>query len=173
MNEIITNILSRRSVRDFSQKPILKTDLEILIKAGMYAPSGMNKQTWKFTGILNSACIKELAQAVGKVIGNEGYNFYSPTALIIVSNDKNSRWGKEDNSCALQNIFLAAHSKGIGSVWINQLNEGNCDKAEIRKVLDKLGVPKDHSVYGVAALGYSSSEPRGIVDKTGDYTIIE
>ncbi len=173
MNEVISNILSRRSVRDFTDKPVSKEDIQEIIKAGMYAPSGMNRQTWHFIGIINSAKIKELAAITGKVLGNEQYNFYSPTALIIISNESDSRWGDEDNSCALQNIFLAAHSMGIGSVWINQLNAGNCDDPQLRAALAELGVPDNHSVYGIAALGYSASAPKGIVEKKGTYKIID
>ncbi len=173
MNEIIHNILSRRSVRKFTDQPITKDVMEELIKTGMYAPSGMNQQTWKFWGVLNKEKIKELATVMEKSLGREGYNLYEPAGLLIISNERESRWGKEDNACALQNIFLAAHSMGVGSVWINQLNEGACDIPEIRGVLDSLGVPKEHVVYGMAALGYPMKEPRGIIEKTGEYTIVE
>ncbi len=173
MNEVINNILTRRSIREFTDKPVSKEDIELLIKAGMYAPSGMNKQTWNFIGIINKAKIKELAAVVGKVTGRDNYNFYNPTALIIVSNENDSKWGVEDNSCALQNIFLAAHSMDIGSVWINQLSAGNCDAPELREMLESLGVPNNHAVYGIAALGYSANQPKGIVEKTGKFSIIE
>ncbi len=173
MNDIINNILSRRSVKSFSDKAVSKEDIEVLIKTGLYAPSGMNMQTWNFIGVLNSDKIAELANAVGKALNRENYNFYKSTALIIISNEKDSIWGREDNACAMQNIMLAAHSMGIGSVWINQLNEGNCNISEIRKILDSIGVPESHSVYGIAALGYSDKEPRGIIDKKGQFSIIE
>ncbi len=173
MNEIINNILSRRSTRSFLDKPVSKKDIELLIKAGLYAPSGMNRQTWNFFGIINSEKIKELASLVGKVIGNEKYNFYNPTALIIISNEKDNHLGVEDNACAIQNIMLAAHSLDIGSVWINQMNYGNSDNPELRKALENIGVPENHSVYGIVALGYSANEPKGIVEKSGQYTIIE
>ncbi len=173
MNEVINNILSRRSIRDFSDKPVSKEDIELLIKTGLYAPSGMNKQSWKFIGVINQDKIKELADAIGKALGRENYNFYNPAALIIISNERESVWGREDNACALQNIALAGHSMGIGSVWINQLNNGNCDNAEVRALLTSLGVPEDHVVYGVAALGYSTSKAKGIVEKTGEFVIVE
>ena len=173
MNEVINNILTRRSVRSFTDKKVSKEDIELLIKAGLSAPSGMNLQTWKFTGVLNSNKIKELADVVGKAWNREGYNFYDPTALIIISNEKDSRFGREDDAAALQNIFLAAHSIGIGSVWINQLNNENSDKEEIRKVLNTLDIPENHTIYGIAALGYQADEPKGMVNKIGTYTIIE
>ena len=78
---------------------------------------------------------------------------YQPEVLIIPSNDVESPFGKEDNACALENIFIAAWSFGIGSVWINQL-QNICDTPAIRDILNDFGVPANHVVYGMAALGY-------------------
>jgi nitroreductase len=77
----------------------------------------------------------------------------------------------EDNACALENIFLAAHSLGIGSVWINQLRHC-CDEAEVRAILEEWGIPEDHVVYGIAALGYQDGEPLGEVEKKGVIKIV-
>ena len=171
MNEAIKNILERRSVRKFSDKQIPKEELDLIIKAGLYAPSAMNKQTWKFTVLTKSEDIQELAKAVEKQLGREGYDMYKPTVLIIPSNERESKYGRDDNACALENIFLAAWSLGIGSVWINQLH-GICDEPEIRALLDKYGIPADHIVFGMAALGYSAeTEPR-VVERVGEVKII-
>ena len=171
MNDAIKNILERRSVRKFSDKQIPKEELDLIIKAGLYAPSAMNKQTWQFTVLTRTEDIQELAKAISKQLDREGYDMYKPTALIIPSNGKESKFGRDDNACALENIFLAAWSLGIGSVWINQLH-GICDEPEIRALLDKYGVPADHVVFGMAALGYSAeTEPR-IVERVGKVKII-
>ena len=158
MNETIQTILTRRSTRKFLNKPIPKEDLDLLIQAALHAPSGMGKQTWQFTVVKNRAKIQELAAAIAVVLGREGYDMYAPEVLIIPSNEADSRFGKEDNACALENIFLAAHSLGIGSVWINQL-QGICDQPEIRAILKEFEIPDDHVVYGMAALGYGDGEP--------------
>ncbi len=172
MNEVIKNIMTRRSTRAFGEKQLDKEQMEVLIQAGLCAPSGMGKQTWKFTGILNQEMIVRLASTMGEVLGREGYNFYHAKALIITTNDRDSTWGKEDNACALENIFLAAHSMGIGSVWINQLL-GQCDNPQIRSILDELGIPQNHVAFGIAALGYDEKEAKGQVAKIGQYVIIE
>ncbi len=171
-NEVLKNILTRRSVRDFSDKPVSKEDIETLITAARYAPSGMNKQTWKFTAILNKDLIHEFEVATGKACGRENYSFFGTPAIIIPTNERDSKWNKEDNACAMQNIALAAHSMGIGSVWINQM-QGTCDTEEIRALLDKVNIPKNHLVFGLMALGYSKSEPKGQVEKKGQFEIIE
>lgn len=164
MNEVIQNIKTRRSVRSFTDKRISDEDLREIAEAGMFAPSGMNRQTWQFTVVHNQEKIKALAVAIAEVLGRSGYNFYTPDALIIPSNVADSAWGRDDNACALQNIFLAAHSLGIGSVWINQLRD-ICDNPKIRPLLRDLGIPDNHIVYGLAALGYAASAPKEIAHK--------
>jgi nitroreductase len=157
MNPVIENILSRRSIRSFTEEPLKESDLELIVEAARHAPSGMNRQTWQFTVLTNQEIIKELANAIAEVLDREGYCFYKPQALIIPSNKQDSAWGRDDNACALQNIFLSAHSLGIGSVWINQLC-GICHNEKIRPILSKIGIPEDHIVYGLAALGYPKAE---------------
>ena len=153
MNETMNTILTRRSVRQFLDKKVPDEILKELADAAMHAPSGMCRKTWRFTVISNQGLIEKLTACISKVLGREGYDMYKPTALIIPSNTKDSKWGMEDNACALENIFLAAWSYGVGSVWINQLNS-ICDEPEIRAILREFEIPDNHVVYGLAALGY-------------------
>ena len=53
MNDVLQNILTRRSVTKFKEEQIKDEELELILKAGVYAPSGMNKQTWQFTVVQN------------------------------------------------------------------------------------------------------------------------
>ena len=151
-------ILTRRSIRSFTSQEISKADLEAIATAAVYAPSGMNRQSWQFT-ILTGHKISLLTTAIRKATNRPSFNFYNPTALIITSNEvSNARNGQADCACALENIFLAAHSMGIGSVWINQLKEIS-DSPDIRPTLTTLKIPETHEVHGIAALGYPASPP--------------
>lgn len=170
MNSVIENILTRRSIRAFTDQEISREDIDLLVKAALYAPSARNLQTWRFTVLTKKEDIKELSEAIGKVLERDGYNMYNPSLVIIPSNKKDSPYGRDDNACALENIFLAAHSMGIGSVWINQLN-GISDDPEIRKVLNRFEIPEEHVIFGIAALGYSAEEEKKQVEKTGEVKI--
>ncbi len=153
MNQTIETILSRRSIRSFAEKPIPEDELKLITEAAVHAPSGMGRETWQFTVVQNREKIKKLAAVIAEETGRDNYTMYDPQVLIIPSNLRESPFGKEDNACAMENIFLAAKSLGIGSVWINQVS-GISDKLPVREVLDELGIPADHVVYGMAALGY-------------------
>ncbi len=167
MNEVLQAILTRRSVRSFTAQKIEKDILKQLADAARYAPSAMNRQTWKFTVVSNPECLRDLAAAISAHLHRgSDYNFYGATALILASNERENPHGTEDCACALENIFLAAHSLGVGSVWINQL-KGNCDVPAIRAVLDRMHLPSNHIVLGMAALGYPSA-PVAAVDKRDD-----
>lgn len=173
MNEVLENILSRRSIRSFKEEQIKDEDLEMILKAGTYAPSGMNRQSWKFTAIQNKEKIQALAKVIRKTLGrDESYNMYNPVTIILLSNDRDNSNGLADCSCALQNIFLMANSLGIGSCWINQLKT-ICDEPKVRNLLNEFEIPDNHIVWGIAALGYAAAPPKEHTIREGIIKIIK
>ena len=160
MNAIMDNILTRRSVRSFvSGKKISQDVLRDIVTAGMFAPTALNRQPVLFTVVTDKEKIQRFAKAVGKAAGKgDGYNFYDPEAIVITSCDRESRFVKEDTSCALENMFLYAHSVGVGSVWINQPLTV-CDDKAVREILSSFGIPESHVLGGMAALGYPAEMP--------------
>jgi len=88
----------------------------------------------------------------------DSYDFYSPDTLILASNPRDNGNGLADCAVALENMFLAAHAIGVGSVWINQAKLV-CDVPEVRALLDEFEIPKDHIVWGMAALGMAAENP--------------
>ncbi len=163
MNAVMENLLTRRSTRAFQNREIPREELDQILKAAQYAPSAMNRQTWQFTVVCSREKIQELAAAIGKALGRDNYNMYEPQVIVITSNLQDARFGVDDNACALENMFLAAHSFGIGSVWINQLRDA-CDDPQVRQMLRGWGIPDNHTAYGIAALGYPApAEPKEVV----------
>lgn len=173
MNETIETILSRRSTRSFQQKKIPEESIELILKCALSAPSGMNNQKWQFTAVINRDKIQNLAKAVGKALGrDEGYNMYSPEVLIICSNEKENKFKEVDNACAMENIYLASTSLGLGCVWINQLKD--CfDTPEVRKILNEFGIPENHGVFGCAAIGYPADNTLKSKEIKGKFIIIK
>lgn len=196
MNEIINNILTRRSIRVFKEEQIPESDLNIILEAATFAPTGMNAQSWHFTAIHSKEKLAELNLLVQKVLvthpgadpsmpyidflknmaeaPNFNFFYHAPT-LVIASNSINSASAAPQSDCtaALQNIFLAAHSLGIGSCWIHLLVLIS-DLPEIKDHLTALGVPLDHKIYGSAALGFPGrSNPKPSPRKSGVITIVK
>lgn len=166
MNEILNNIKTRRSIRSFTDEKIPKEALEQIVEAGRYAPSAMNRQLCRFMVVQNPVMIEKLAAAIRRELNRDSsYHFYAPNVMLLVSNERSNPHGIEDCACALENIFLAAHALGIGSVWINQL-KGICDAPGIRTVLNEMHLPESHIVLGMAALGYPAEPPKEAVKRT-------
>jgi long-chain acyl-CoA synthetase len=174
-NQVVSAIYGRRSVRNFTDKHIPREILEQIVDCGRQAPSGHNMQTWHFAVITNQYGIqdlKELIEPVAKRRGVYFYGFNNPDALILVSNDVRNQDGIQDSSCAAQNIMLAAHSYGIGSVWINALMR-LCDEPEIRPVLTSYGIPENHNVWAMIALGYPANQPNALAKKDNVVSWVE
>ena len=85
MNEVMNAILTRRSIRKFTDAPIPRDILEELVNAGLHAPSGKGRQTWKFTVITNRDMIARLTDLIGSELARENYDMYRPTAIIMAT----------------------------------------------------------------------------------------
>ena len=155
MNQVLSAIHDRHSTRAFTSQQVSRADLETILEAGLWAPTGMCKQLWHFSAIRNAEKCLELARAVAEA-DNRGpsYNFYGAPCLIIVSYQRDEIHAFLDGSAAIQTMLLAAQSLGISSCWINQLRPLT-DHASIRPLLTQYGVPEDHMVIGSIALGYA------------------
>lgn len=182
MNEVLQNIVTRRSIRDFTDRQVERGDLEVILKAGTYAVSGMNRQQWQFTVVQNPAQLQELQVTVQRAVraaaeagdakarsqNTDEHHcfFYDAPTLVIVSNRTDNPLGRDDCAAALQNMFLMAHALGVGSCWINRFTD-TCNAPTVRALLTRLGVPPEHTVYGTAALGYPSQPPKEVPRREG------
>lgn len=158
MNEVIKNIKTRRSVRKFSDRPVEDDILNEIITAGLYAPSAMNTQLWQLTVVKNEEMLTRFQKAISVALDRPDYHrFYNCPVFIIVTVPADYRHGAVDTACVLENMFLAAHSLGVGTVWINQIRD-SYDHPEVRKLLTEAGVPENHVCFGCAAVGYADCE---------------
>jgi quinol monooxygenase YgiN/nitroreductase len=180
---VLDSIRARRSTRQFQKQQIEAEHLKTLLEAAIWAPSGGNNQSWLFTAIQNKDVLSKLNELVregfqrwtpdddypGKLgakaaAQKEGFNFFhhAPT-LIIASNRPNYENAMADCALALENLFLAAQSLGLGSCYINQLHWLRNDSG-VRDYLFELGIPKEHVICSSAVVGYigkeSSAPPR-------------
>jgi len=111
-NETIKTILERRSVRSYTPEAIPPDTLDLIVKAAMAAPTGLDKRPWEFIVLDNKDDVYKYFQATG----NERFET-APAAIIVCGNTDISDLWYIDCSCAAQNLLLAAHSMGLGAVF--------------------------------------------------------
>ena len=130
MNETLKTILNRRSYRAYKPEPVKESDLQSILEAGKFAPSGMNSQPWHFSVIRSQALLNQINEAVKEGLAKSGNPqmaarakdekfsiFYHAPALIVIS-AKSGDWAIEDAALAAENLMLAAYAEGLGSCWI-------------------------------------------------------
>lgn len=166
-NAVINTIMTRRSIRNFTDVQVPEDMIKVIVEAGRYAPSGRNSQTRQFTVIRSVKEIEHLRSVTGAVAGREktSFNGFNPcSTLILISNERRNKDGIQDAACAAENIMLAAASMSLGSVWLNPLMNIS-DQPEIREILDSYGIPKGHIVWAVIPVGYPDSTPVPVISK--------
>ncbi|HIC85254.1 MAG TPA: nitroreductase family protein [Desulfobacterales bacterium] len=173
--DLFEAIKGRRSCRAFLSDPIEKETILKILRAGTWAPSPLNAQPWEFVVVTNQE-LKERIFLEGERCKNWGLEvsgwkwlgkyrvdfLKSAPVLIVVIGDPNKtgldlymeggRVGYQHGcAAAIQNMHLAAHALGLGSLWYTLY-----DKEEIRKILD---IPPDKDPLAIVVLGKPSQEP--------------
>ncbi len=159
MNEIIQAMEGRRSIRKFKAEMPARKDLEQIIEAGLYAASGKGKQA-VITVAVTDRKVRDRLSAANCRIGGwpEGFDpFYGAPAILIVLADKNWPTHVYDGSLVLGNMMLAAHSLGLGSIWIHRAKE-EFETQEWQQLLADLGVEGEWEGIGHCAVGYADGE---------------
>jgi nitroreductase len=153
--ETIKAIMTRRSIRTFGDAPVSEEQIKILLAAAMNAPSAGDGRPWRFTVTTDRAKLDALADSVDE--GNA--MFRQAQAAILVCLDESLEgfkgFGQQDCSCAAQNLQLAAHASGLGTVWIAVINVPP-RVAGCRKVL---GVPGNLIPFALFPLGVPGENP--------------
>jgi nitroreductase len=170
MNEALTAIRNRRSIRAYKAEQIVDSELQEILDAALLAPSANNLQKWHFTVIQNKDLldwmVKNIAEAIKKT-GNKQliervskpyyHTFYHAPTVIIISGDENSPHVQSDCAAAAENILIAAESLNIGSCWIGSiLPLFASEKAKEYK--KELGILEGYKPICSVALGYKLSE---------------
>lgn len=153
---VMENILTRTSIRQFTSQPVAKDTLDLLVKAGMAAPSAVNAQPWAFIVITE----REVLDSLNAI--KPWFNLKTATAAIVVCGDLNKamegpvqEFWVQDCSAATENILLAAHAYGLGAVWC-----GVYPNQEILPGVKRvLKIPENIVPLNVITLGYPAENP--------------
>jgi len=156
--DLMQAIKERRSVRKFKMDPVSDEQINIILEAGRWAPSWANTQCWRFIVIRDPDIKGNLAETKGK--GNPAGDAIknSPVTIAICAELKQSGyykgeaptekgdWYMFDTALAAQNMMLAAHSLGLGTVPV-----GLFDAQEVNRIL---GLPENMTIVILLPIGY-------------------
>ena len=169
-NDVLKNIYSRRSVRDYLPDGVPDEVIRELILAGTYAPSAANKQPWRFVVIKNRDLIKKLSgkakdlwmeqaakssqpelKSLASMVSQQNLDiFFNAPLLIMIFSDSDAFSPQIDCALAGENMMLAARSLGIGSCWIGLAAPLGQDPA----IMADLSVPDRCKLEGCLIFGY-------------------
>lgn len=155
MNEIIKAMLERRSIRKFKSDMVSKDDINKIIEAGLYAANGMGRQAVITVAVTNKQLRDKISEDNRKIGGwDKGFDpFYGAPVILIVLAEKDWRNRVYDGSLVIGNMMLAAHSLGLGSIWIHRAKE-EFETEEYKKLLKDMGVEGEWEGIGHCAIGY-------------------
>jgi len=159
MNEVIEMMKTRRSIRKFKPDALPDGIIEQIAEAGTYAATGKNLQSPTIIAVTNKQLRDRISEMNRKIGGwQEGFDpFYGAPAMLIVLADKNVPTAVYDGSLVMGNLMLAAHSLGVGSIWIHRAKE-EFESEDGKAILAELGITGDQVGIGHCALGYIDGE---------------
>ena len=148
-NPVFKALFERRSIRKFTDEPVSKEDITAILKAGQWAPSGLNNQPWRFMVIMKDDLRREALAECTKY----AHIVRASAVCIAIVLDKGAMYSEikdhQGAGACIQNMLLAIHALGLGGVWIGQIIN---DQAAS---LGALGLDEnDYELQAVIALGH-------------------
>ena len=162
MSEILDLMKTRRSIRKFNAEPVAKEEIEKVIEAGLYAASGMGKQSPVIVAVTNKELRDRLSKMNREIGGWEFDPFYGAPVVLVVLADKSVPTFVYDGSLVLGNMMLEAHELGLGSIWIHRAKQ-EFESEEGKEILRSLGIEGDYEGIGHCVIGHFDGELPGII----------
>lgn len=164
MNETMHTLLERRSVRKYKPDPVPEETVKEILKAGLYAPSGLGMQSATMVVVKDPETVKRLSVLNAKVMGVTSDPFYGAPEVIVVFADSGRGTYVEDGSLVMGNLMNAAYSMGVDSCWIHRAKEV-FEMEEGKALKEKWGIPESYVGIGHCILGYHEGEYPGAKDR--------
>jgi len=160
----IKTIFDRRSVRKYTMKKISEQDILKIIKAGMWAPSGLNNQPWRFCIIRDKNLKKPLAN-----LTKYSSVIISSDVCISIHYNHSSAYDRDKDlmsiGACIQNMLLASEAIGLGSVWLGEILKNKNDANRL------LNIDVGNELMAIIALGYPAESPSKDRKKPDDLII--
>ena len=156
--DAMENLLTRRSCRAYKDEPVSDDAIYNIVRAGLYAPSGMGRQSPIIVAVTDRALRDRLSAANAAVMGGDGDPFYGAPVVLVVLAPRDVPTYVYDGSLVMGNLMNAAHTLGLASCWIHRAKEV-FDQPEFKQLLADLGVEGDYEGIGNCILGWPAQDP--------------
>ena len=163
-------IKTRRSIRRYKPEQIKDEELQSVLEAGTFAPTGMGYQDPWIVAVQNKEIIAQLTEMNKKFYEGAGDPYYGAPTIVLVFGSSPEKWrnSTNDGSLVLGNMMIAAHSIGLGSCWINREREMFATD-EGKALMKQMGLPDGLVGIGSIALGYPASYPPTVKPRKDGY----
>lgn len=169
MATTLEDLKTRRSCRRYQPQQITEEELQQVLEAGTYAPTGMGAQSPIIVAVQDKDTIDTLRKMNAAIMGNpEADPFYGAPTVLIVLADKSRPTYLYDGSCVMDNLLNAAHAVGLGSCWIHRAKE-EFQSEEGKALLEQWGIKGDYEGIGHCVLGYRADTAPAPAPRKADY----
>ena len=165
VNPVLSNIMARRSIRKYLDKPVEHEKLEVIVKCGINAPSGMNAQPWVVRVVEDQKLIADVteiykqanAQQVARDKDFKNMFRNAPNLICVCTPAKGG--GELDAGLLGENMMLAAQSMGLGTCCLGGPVRFLLSNEKCKFFLDRLDIPADYKLNYILAIGYPDEQP--------------
>ena len=164
VNPVLSTIMARRSIRKYLDKPVEHEKLEVIARAGINAPSGMNRQPWIVRVVEDQKLIADVNEVYKKanpeqVKRDKNFKnmFRNAPNLICVCTPTNG--GDLDAGLLGENMMLAAQSMDLGTCCLGGPVRWLNTNADAKFFLDRLDIPEGYKLNYILAIGYPDEQP--------------
>ena len=168
MNETLQILKNRRSCKSYQARQITDAELDAVLEAGTYAPTGRNQQSPILVAIQDKETIARLSKLNASIMGADIDPFYGAPTVVVVLADKNWPTRVYDGSCVMENLMVAAESLGLGSRWIHRAKE-EFESEEGKALLKAWGIKGEYEGIGHCLLGYWAGEKPAAPPRKANY----
>ena len=175
-NDVIENIMSRRSIRAYKDTPVGRDTLMKIMECAINAPSGQNKQSWEIRVVDNPALIKEMKDAMVQShpdLEFAGECFRGAPVMVFIARDLSYDFSAYDCGLMAENMMLSAHSLGVGSICLGSPVRFLTDNEICKPLIERLGFTDGYEFCLCVGLGYAAEDPEAKPRDIGKVTFVE
>ncbi len=163
-NQVVKTIMARRSIRKYKPQPVEREKMDLILKCGINAPNGQNKQSWEVRVVDNPEFMAEIKDAMAK--GHPDMDpemvkgcFRGAPTMVFIARAKSYDFSAYDCGLMAENMVLSAWSMGVGSICLGSPVRFLTDNEACLPILEKLGFSEDYELCLCVGFGYADEAP--------------